>query len=89
MVPSHRNTWKASFNVGKYLGQSASYPGQCARQPAQPALPAGHGPAGKGWPGRQPGPLTPWLPNLDSQQANTKYSNITEGRLITPPLVKC
>ena len=61
-------------------------------QPASPASPASRpqGPAGQGWPVRQPGPLSPWLPNPDSQQANTKYSNITEGRLITPLLsVRC
>ena len=60
MVPSHRNTWKASLEVGKYLGQSASYPGS-VYQAASPASPASRpqGPAGQGRPVRQPGPLTP------------------------------
>ena len=73
--PSHRNIWKASLEAGKYLGQSASYLGQCTRQPAQPA---GH----RGWAVRQPGPLTSWLPNPEIHQANTKHPNITKGHLI-------
>ena len=37
LVPRHENTWTVSLEVGRYLGQSASYPGQGKRQPAQPA----------------------------------------------------